>query len=317
MMDWSDRHCRYFWRLLSRHARLYTEMVTTGALLHGDADHHLAFDACEHPIALQLGGSDPADLARAAQLGAHYGYDEINLNVGCPSDRVQRGRFGASLMYEPDLVAQCMDAMRAVVDIPVTIKCRIGVDDHDSYEALLHFVETNQRAGCQTFVIHARKAILKGLSPRQNREVPPLQYPIVHQLKAAFPELKIILNGGLKTMDDCQAQLALVDGVMLGREAYQNPWLLSQVDSVVFGDTGNTFATAMDVAIAYLPYLENELARGTPLHHMTRHVLGLFAGQPGARNFRRHLSENANKPGADIAVFEGALAKIGHARPVL
>ncbi len=310
MMDWSDRHCRYFWRLLSRRARLYTEMVTTGALLNGDAHYHLAFDPSEHPVALQLGGSEPAELAQAARLGEDYGYNEINLNVGCPSDRVKKGRFGASLMNDPELVARCMDAMREAVAIPVTIKCRIGVDDNDSYEALIRFIDINRQAGCKVFIVHARKAILSGLSPRQNREIPPLKYPVVHQLKQQFPDLQIILNGGLKSIAACEQQLAAVDGVMLGREAYQNPWMLSQVDAALFGEAASPFASPMDVALAYADYLARELDTGTSLHHMTRHLLGLFTGLPGARGYRRHLSEHASKPGAGLAVFHEALQQI-------
>ncbi|NNC55462.1 MAG: tRNA dihydrouridine(20/20a) synthase DusA, partial [Pseudomonadales bacterium] len=277
MMDWSDRHCRFFWRLLSGRARLYTEMITSAALIHGNTERLLAHDSREHPLAVQLGGSDPAQLAEAASLCERAGYAEVNLNVGCPSDRVQSGAFGACLMHEPSTVAECIVAMRNAVDIPVTIKCRLGVDDNDSYQALCDFVGINRDAGCEVFVVHARKAWLKGLSPRQNREVPPLNYPRVFQLKKDFPELQIVLNGGLQTLEACQSALARLDGVMLGREAYQNPFLLAAVDSTLFNDKPGGLSRT-EVAESFIDYIDSELARGTRLNHMTRHILGLFNG---------------------------------------
>lgn len=313
MMDWSDRHCRYFWRQMTRHARLYTEMITTGALIHGDAERHLRYNDCEHPIAVQLGGSEPKDLATAAKMCERAGYDEVNLNVGCPSERVQNGAFGACLMNEPQLVADCIRAMRDAVSIPVTIKCRIGVDDNDSYEALQHFVEMNSQAGCEVFIIHARKAWLTGLSPKENREVPPLNYPTVFSIKQDFPELSIILNGGVKTLQACGEILEQLDGVMIGREAYQNPFMLAGVDARFFSDdvatvpSANTL-TRLDVALSMMPYIEAQVAKGAKLNHITRHMLGLFNGQPGARQWRRFLSENAHRPDAGVEVFEASLA---------
>ena len=302
MMDWSDRHCRYFWRLMSKHARLYTEMITTGALLHGDAERHLAYNNEEHPIAVQLGGSNPEELARSAKLCEQAGYDEVNLNVGCPSERVQNGAFGACLMNEPDLVADCIRAMRETVDIPVTVKCRIGVNDNDSYEALCDFVEKNKTAGCEIFIIHARKAWLSGLSPKQNREIPPLNYPTVFSIKQDFPELTIVLNGGIKTLDGCQHALSKLDGVMIGREAYQNPFMLSVVDKTIFNDE-QYFAYPLEVAEAFTAYIEQEVSQGAKLNHITRHIMGLFNGRPKARAWRRYLSENAYKAGADINTY--------------
>lgn len=313
MMDWSDRHCRYFWRLLTKQSLLYTEMITTGALIHGDVDAHLAFDEIEHPIAVQLGGNNAKDLAYSAKLCERRGYDEINLNVGCPSDRVKSGAFGACLMNDPQIVADGIKAMRDAVDIPVTIKCRIGVDDNDSYEALCEFVGTNAHAGCEVFIVHARKAWLSGLSPKQNREVPPLDYPRVFQLKNDFPNLQIILNGGLKTLADCNQALQQLDGVMIGREAYQNPYMLHAVDSTIYQQTADSFNTAMEVAHGFIDYIESQLSQGVRLNHMTRHLLGLFNGQPGARAFRRHLSENAYRANADAQVFLDALAKFPNA----
>ncbi len=310
MMDWSDRHCRYFWRLLTKQSLLYTEMITTGALIHGDAAAHLEFNDIEHPIAVQLGGNDPQDLATSAKLCEQRGYDEVNLNVGCPSDRVKSGAFGACLMNEPQTVANGIKAMRDAVDIPVTIKCRIGVDDNDSYEALREFVDINREAGCEVFIIHARKAWLTGLSPKENREIPPLDYPRVFQLKKDFPDLTIVLNGGLKTLDDCSDTLKQLDGVMIGREAYQNPYMLHDVDSVIYKQPDQQFSSAMEVAHGFAEYIESQLNQGVRLNHMTRHLLGLFNGQPGARAFRRHLSENAYKPDADVSVFIAALEKI-------
>lgn len=309
MMEWTDRHCRYFMRLLSRHARLYTEMVTTGALLHGDVEYLLRFHSSEHPLALQLGGSEPAALAAAARLGADFGYDEINLNVGCPSDRVQTGRFGACLMAEPRLVAECVAAMRAAVALPVTVKTRIGIDALDRYEDFFHFITTVAEAGCDTFIVHARKAWLQGLSPKQNREVPPLRYEFVQRLKRELPHLKVILNGGLTTLAEARQQLADVDGVMLGRAAYHNPALLLDVDRLFYGDT-RTAPTPHAVVEQLLPYVEEQLRAGAQLHHITRHVLGLFQAQRGARAWRRHLSEHGHRAGAGPEVLRAALARV-------
>lgn len=309
MMDWTDRHCRYFLRLISRRAFLYTEMVTTGALLHGDRDYLLGFDPAEHPIALQLGGSDPQALASCARMGAEAGYDEINLNVGCPSDRVSSGRFGACLMAEPALVADCVAAMQAAVDIPVTVKHRIGIDHLDSEAHLHRFVETVAGAGCTRFIVHARKAWLQGLSPKQNREIPPLCYDRVHRLKQAFPHLEIIINGGLARLEDCRTQLAHVDGVMLGREAYHNPWLLAGVDPELYGESAPA-QSPHEVIEQFLPYVEARLSEGVPLQAMTRHILGLFQARPGARAWRRHLSENAHRPGAGPDIIRQAAAKV-------
>ncbi|SEP80342.1 tRNA-dihydrouridine synthase A [Ectothiorhodospira magna] len=302
MMDWTDRHCRYFLRLISRHAFLYTEMVTTAALLHGDRDYLLNFDPAEHPIALQLGGSDPQALAQCARFGSEAGYDEINLNVGCPSGRVSAGRFGACLMAEPQLVAECVATMQAAVDIPVTVKHRIGIDDLDS-EAYLHqFVATVAGAGCTRFIVHARKAWLQGLSPKENREIPPLCYERVYRLKQAFPHLEIILNGGLTSLDACREQFTQVDGVMVGREAYYHPWLLSEVDPILYGKRP-AVQSPHEVIAQFLPYVEANLSAGTPLQAMTRHILGLFQGRPGARAWRRYLSEHAHRPGAGVEVI--------------
>ncbi len=308
MMDLTDRHCRYFLRLLSREALLYTEMVTTGALLHGDRHRFLRHDPAEQPLALQLGGSDPAALASCARFGEEAGYREINLNVGCPSDRVQNNKIGACLMAEPERVADCIAAMQAAVRIPVTVKCRTGIDDLDSLEYLSRFVEqVARRGGCRTFIIHARIALLQGLSPKENREIPPLNYERVYTIKRYFPELEVVVNGGIATLEACHEHLRHVDGVMLGREAYHNPWLLNEVDAQLFGRPQRE-RTRHDVIEDFLPYVERELAQGTPLHHMTRHVLGLFQGQPGGKRFRRHLSENANRRGAGLDVLRAALA---------
>lgn len=305
MMDWTDRHCRYFLRLISKRALLYTEMVTTGAILFGDKDRHLAFDSAEHPVALQLGGADPSDLAECARIGESYGYDEINLNVGCPSDRVQNGRFGACLMGEPDLVAACVAAMANAVQIPVTVKCRIGIDDRDSYEDLRGFVDRVADGGCRTFIVHARKAVLAGLSPKQNRDIPPLRYDYVYRLKAERPDLEIILNGGVPDLDAAAQHLEHVDGVMFGRAAYQNPYMLAGVDNELFGDA-RTPPTRFEVLEGLTPYVRGRRAGGVPLQHMARHVLGLFQGQPGARAWRRYLSENAYRRGAGIETLEAA-----------
>ena len=309
MMDWTDRHDRVFLRLLSSHALLYTEMVTSAALQHGDANYLLQYNHSEHPVALQLGGSDPQQLAFAADLGAQAGYDEINLNVGCPSDRVQSGAFGACLMAEPELVARCVSAMQQRIAIPVTVKCRIGIDDLDSELHLMQFIETVANAGCQTFIIHARKAHLQGLSPKENREIPPLNYPRVFAVKQRFPDLEIIINGGITTLEQCQELLAEVDGVMLGREAYQNPYVLAGVDRLLFSAQEQA-SSRQHYLQAYLPYVESELAKGTPLNHMTRHVLGLFKGQKGGRQYRRHLSENSHRPNAGIEVLQDAMAYV-------
>lgn len=309
MLDWTDRHCRYFLRQLTRRALLYTEMVTTGALLHGKGDY-LAYNEAEHPLALQLGGSEPEALAQCARMAELRGYDEINLNVGCPSDRVQNGRFGACLMAERERVAECIAAMRAVVSIPVTVKTRIGIDEQDSYPFLCEFIQTvAERGGCDTFIIHARKAWLSGLSPKENREIPPLDYERVYQLKRDFPALTLAINGGITSLDQAQRHLASLDGVMIGREAYHNPGMLSRVDSRLFGaaDPHDNMAAVVE---AMFPYMELELAQGTYLGHITRHMLGLFQGLPGARQWRRHLSENAHKPGAGIDVVRQALSKL-------
>lgn len=309
MLDWTDRHCRYFHRLLSSQTLLYTEMVTTGAIIHGKGDF-LAYNEEEHPVALQLGGSNPADLARCAKLAQERGYDEINLNVGCPSDRVQNGRFGACLMAEPDLVAQCVAAMKEVVDIPVTVKTRIGIDDQDSYEFLTNFVTlVSETGGCEQFTIHARKAWLSGLSPKENREIPPLDYSRAYQLKQDFPHLTIAVNGGVKTLAEAKEHLQHLDGVMIGREAYQSPYLLAEVDQQIFGLDTPVKKRSQLVQEMY-PYIEQQLAQGSYLGHITRHMLGLFQNMPGARQWRRHISENAHKAGAGIEVVEQALAKI-------
>jgi len=310
MMDWTDRHDRYFLRQISRCALLYSEMLTAPAVIHGDRDRLLGFSAAEHPVALQLGGADPAQMAEAAEIGAARGYDEININVGCPSDRVQSGRFGACLMAEPETVAACFSAMQAAVSVPVTVKSRIGIDDRDSYDDLRRFIDTVADAGCRTFIVHARKAVLQGLSPKENRDVPPLRYELVYRLKQDCPEFEIIINGGIRKHADVAAHLAQVDGVMIGREAYQNPWFLHDVDAAVF-DADPPSATRHDAVHAMRGYIMDEVRRGTRLHAITRHMLGLFNGQPGARAWRRYLSENAPKPGAGIEVVDAALALVG------
>jgi tRNA-dihydrouridine synthase A len=309
MMDWTDRHCRFFHRLLSRRARLYTEMVTAEAVLRGDRNRLLAFSPTEHPVALQLGGSEPEALAEAAKLGEAYGYDEINLNVGCPSDRVQEGRFGACLMAEPQLVARAVAAMRRQLKVPVTVKCRIGIDDQDSERDLDRFIRIVADAGSTSFIVHARKAWLKGLSPRQNRELPPLNYPRVWALKAAHPELEIIINGGITTLAAAAAQLTKVDGVAIGRSAYQNPYLLADVDRQLFGD-GSAPPSRAAVLEALIAYVEEHMGRGGRLNNVTRHILGLCHGQPHARAFRRHLAQNAPRPGAGIEVLRESIALI-------
>jgi tRNA-dihydrouridine synthase A len=311
MMDWTDRHCRFFHRLLSQNALLYTEMVTTGALIHGNAQRFLQFTPAEQPLALQLGGSNPHDLAICAKMAEDYGYDEVNLNVGCPSDRVQNGRFGACLMAEPALVADCVAAMTHAVGIPVTVKSRIGIDDKDSYEELVHFIATVSQAGCRTFIVHARKAWLSGLSPKQNREVPPLRYDVVYQLKTDFPDVEISLNGGVTSLAQAAAILQQVDGVMVGREAYQNPYLLAAVDQHLFG-VQKTTPTRSEVIAQLIPYIQQQLQTGVRLNSVTRHVLGLFHGEYGGRAFRRYLSENATKAGADESVLLQALTFTAH-----
>ena len=309
MMDWTDRHDRYFLRLISRRMRLYTEMITTGAILHGDRDRFLAFDPAERPLALQLGGAVPEELAVCARLAAERGYDEVNLNVGCPSDRVQNARFGACLMAEPALVADCVAAMRAAVSIPVTVKTRIGIDEQDSYDALRAFVETVAAAGCETFIIHARKAWLQGLSPKQNREIPPLHYERVYRLKQDVPALEIVINGGIVTLDEAEAHLRQVDGVMIGRAAYQAPYILAEADRRFFGDDQPP-PSREEVVLRLLPYVQAQRERGVPVKSITRHILGLFNGLPGARLWRRHLSESAHRPGAGPEIIEQALERV-------
>ncbi|WP_028766422.1 MULTISPECIES: tRNA dihydrouridine(20/20a) synthase DusA [Shewanella] len=306
MLDWTDKHYRYFARLMSSQTLLYTEMVTTGAILHGRGDY-LAYNEEEHPLALQLGGSNPQDLAACAKLAGERGYDEINLNVGCPSDRVQNGRFGACLMAEPELVAECVSAMKQVVDIPVTVKTRIGIDEQDSYEFLTQLIDTVKAAGCEEFIIHARKAWLQGLSPKENREIPPLDYERVYQLKRDYPQLNISINGGVKTLEECKTHLAQLDGVMVGREAYQNPYILAQVDQQLCGL--NTPVLSRDQVLErLLPYIEVHLKQGGRLNHISRHIIGLFQGEVGSRIWRRHISENAHKQGAGIEVITQARA---------
>ncbi|HET7847859.1 MAG TPA: tRNA dihydrouridine(20/20a) synthase DusA [Pseudolabrys sp.] len=309
MMEWTDRHCRFFHRLLTRRALIYTEMLTTGAVLRGDRERLLRFDSFEHPVALQLGGCDPQALSASARIGEDFGYDEINLNVGCPSDRVQEGRFGACLMAEPALVAESVAAMKRVVAVPVTVKCRIGIDEQDPDDALFAFAAAVKAAGADALIVHARKAWLKGLSPRENREVPPLDYDCVYRLKAAHPDFEIVINGGIKSLEEARAHLAHVDGVMMGRAAYQEPWRLLQVDPLLFGEPA-PFASPKEAALALMPYIERELASGTRLHAVTRHVLGLFHGVPGARPFRRHIATEAVKPGAGARVMADALAQV-------
>ena len=306
MLDWTDRHCRFFLRLISQHAVLYTEMLTTGAILHGDTERFLAMNAEEHPVALQLGGSNPDDLAAACKLAEKYAYAEINLNCGCPSDRVQSGMFGAVMMKNAAITADCVAAMRDAVDLPVTVKHRIGVDDYDSYDFLCQFVGTLSDAGCNTFVVHARKAWLKGLSPKQNREVPELNYDRVYQLKRDFPHAEIIINGGITTLEQSIEHLNHLDGVMMGREAYTNPYILATVDQDIYG-ANHPVKSREKIAEQFLDYIDNEMSKGTKLHAMTRHILGLFHGMPGARLFRRHISENAYKPTATIDVLTTAL----------
>jgi tRNA-dihydrouridine synthase A len=313
MMDWTDRHCRFLHRQLTKRALLYTEMVTTQAILHGQRERLLGFDRREDPVALQLGGSEPAQLAEAAKIGEDFGYAEINLNVGCPSDRVQSGRFGACLMREPELVAECMAAMRDAVRVPVTVKCRIGVDDQDPEASLRDVIGLCARAGVKTFAVHARKAWLAGLSPKENRDIPPLDYDLVYRVKREHPKLTIVINGGIATLAEAQAHLAHVDGVMLGRAAYHSPAMLTEVDARFFGGE----AVALEPAVAaYVAYAEEQLAKRVPLHALTKPMLGLFNGRPGARLFRRHLSENVTRRGAGIEVLRDAMAFVGRAETV-
>jgi tRNA-dihydrouridine synthase A len=309
MMEWTDRHCRFFHRLLTRRALLYTEMLTTGAVRHGDRTRLLRFDAAENPVALQLGGSDPQALAACARIGADLGFDEINLNVGCPSDRVQDGRFGACLMAEPVLVGDCVAAMKAAVRIPVTVKCRIGVDEQDPEEALETFTQNVERAGTDALIVHARKAWLKGLSPKENREVPPLDYQRVYRLNAAHPRLRVVINGGIGSVEQALDHLQYVDGVMMGRAAYQEPWRLLAVDPEIFGEASR-FVSAKQAAAALMPYIERELGQGTRLHSITRHLHGLFRAMPGARAYRRQLAGAASAPGAGAEYLMAALALV-------
>ncbi len=307
MMEWTDRHCRVLHRLLTRRALLYTEMVTAEAVLRGDRERLLGFDPLEHPLALQLGGAEPERLAQAARIGAEFGYDEINLNVGCPSDRVQSGRFGACLMREPGLVADCVAAMRAAVSIPVTVKCRIGVDDQEPAVALRALIARCAQSGAGTVIVHARKAWLDGLSPKENRDIPPLDYELVYAVKRENPDLEIVVNGGVETLDEAERHLSHVDGVMMGRAAYHSPAMLAQVDARLFGGAPRSADEAVE---GYLCYVARRLDEGTPLNAMTRHMLGLFNGRPGARAFRRHLSENATRPGAGVETLREALARL-------
>ncbi|MBZ0330555.1 tRNA dihydrouridine(20/20a) synthase DusA [Halomonas sp. ANAO-440] len=316
MMDWTTRDQRAFVRTLTRRALLYTEMVTTGAILHGSPrERFLGYDGVEHPLALQLGGSDAGELAECAAIAEAWGYDEVNLNVGCPSDRVQNNLIGACLMAHPEKVAAAVRAMREAVSIPVTVKCRIGIDDQDEDADLERFIAQVADAGCEVFIVHARKAWLQGLSPKQNRDVPPLNYPRVHRLKASRPELHIGINGGIKTLEECREQLSQVDSVMLGREAYQNPWLLAGVDKALYGVTGPA-TSRHDAARAFRPYISRRLEEGAKLNHITRHLLGLFQGRPGGRRFRRHLSENGHLDGACLRVYDDALSLVPETTPV-
>jgi len=308
MMDRTDRHDRFFLRLISPSVLLYTEMITTGAILHGDRDRFLRFDAAEHPVALQLGGAGSADLARCAEIAAEYGYDEVNLNVGCPSDRVQNARFGACLMKEPDVVAAGVAAMRRAVDLPVTVKTRIGVDDRDSWDDFVRFIDTVAGGGCDTFIIHARKAWLQGLSPKENREIPPLSYETVYRLKQRYPEFSITINGGITSIDETVEHLEHVDGVMIGRAAYESPWLLAEIEQAVFG--GNAPANREVVLDRYIDYIDREMAAGTPFYAMARHVLGLYQGVRGARAWRRHISENGPRAGATGQILREAAENV-------
>ena len=310
MMGWTDRHARYFLRLISKHTLLYTEMVTTAALRHGNTKQFLAHHERENPLALQLGGSDPVELAWSAQQAEEAGYDEVNLNVGCPSDRVRSGSFGACLMATPERVAECVAAMQERIDIPATVKCRIGIDSMESYEAFEDFIRIVADAGCDTFIVHARKAWLKGLSPKQNREIPPLKYDYVYRLKDEYPQLTIVINGGIKTLAEAQQHLQKVDGVMIGREAYHNPWILAEADRVIYGDRSRSILSRADIVMQMCEYIDREVAEGVPLHAITRHILGLYQGCPGARMWRRYLSENSHAENADSAVVKQAMEKV-------
>lgn len=305
MLDWTDKHCRYFLRQISQHTLLYTEMVTTGAIIFGKGDY-LGFNNEEHPVALQLGGSDPSDMTQCAVLAQERGYDEVNINVGCPSDRVQNGRFGACLMAEPQTVANCIKAMQVAVDIPVTVKSRIGIDDMDEYDDLTRFIETVAAGGCDTFIVHARKAWLKGLSPKENRDIPPLLYDRVYQLKEQFPQLHISLNGGVKTLDDAALHLQFLDGVMIGREVYSNPYILAEVDKRFYTDV-HPVKSRVEVVMAMLPYIEQQLEQGARVWNIARHMLGVFQGQPGGRVWRRYLSQQGTKPGIGGELLTDAL----------
>ena len=309
MLDWTDRHQRYFMRLISHHALLYTEMVTTGAIIYGDRDRYLQFNDAEHPVALQLGGSEPKELAECAKIAEDYGYDEVNLNLGCPSNRVQNGSFGACMMAEPVQVSECIEAMKQVVDIPVTVKNRIGIDDRDSFDELVDFIGQLHEAGCDTFIIHARKAILQGLSPKENRTIPPLKYDCVYKIKQLFPQCSISLNGGVKTLVQCEEHLRHVDGVMMGREAYHNPYLLSDVDRLFYNDE-RTPLTRHEVVEAMFPYIEKQLEKGERLQSVVRHMLGLFQGVKGTKAWKRFLSENAHKKAAGLDVLTQSLTLI-------
>jgi tRNA-dihydrouridine synthase A len=312
MMDWTDRHCRYLHRLMTRQARLYTEMLTTGAVIHGNRLRLMGYDAFEHPVAFQIGGSDPADLAEAARIVEGFGYDEINLNVGCPSDRVQNGAFGACLMLRPALVEDCVRAMKDAVNIPVTVKCRIGVDDQEPETALFELADASLRAGADALIVHARKAWLKGLSPKENRDIPPLDYALVHRLKQLYPATPIAINGGLATIDAIREQLSFVDGVMVGRAAYHDPALLLRVDPELFGEIA-PLTDCFGVVEAFVPYIETQLSRAERLSSITRHMLGLFTGMPGARSFRRRLALEAVRPGAGIEVLLDAVGEVRRA----
>ena len=307
MLDWTNRHCRYFHRLITKQALLYTEMVTTGAIIHGGSHRFLQYSPIENPVAFQLGGSNPKDLALCAKMIEDYGYAEVNLNVGCPSDRVQNGRFGACLMADPQLVADCVAAMSEAVSIPVTVKSRIGIDEQDSYPELVHFVSTISQAGCSTFIVHARKAWLSGLSPKQNRDIPPLRYDVVYQLKKDFPDLTIIINGGITTLEQAEQHLTQVDGVMMGREAYHNPYILADVDQRIFGATDEALSRSA-VIEQLIPYIQEQLKTEARLNSVSRHILGLYHGEPGARGWRRYISENVSRLGADDLVILEALA---------
>ncbi|MBL4794047.1 MAG: tRNA dihydrouridine(20/20a) synthase DusA [Pseudomonadales bacterium] len=309
MLDCTDRHNRYFLRLISKHAVLYSEMVTTGALIHGDRERFLAYSQQEHPIALQLGGSNPEDLLKCTKLAEERRFDEVNLNIGCPSDRVQAGMIGACLMGHPDLVASCVETLVNSSGLHITVKCRIGIDDFDSYDFLLDFVGKVIASGCKCLIIHARKAILSGLSPKENREIPPLNYDYVYRLKRDFPDTEFIINGGITTLEQCVEHLKYVDGVMLGREAYQNPYILAEVDSLIYGDIHPT-QNRLEILEQYYPYVEKELSKGVRLKHMSRHLFGLFHGLPGAKSWRRYLSENAYRPEAGVEVLEKAASLI-------